>query len=344
MREHLHTLCLSPTRPSTPPNSPPPHTHTHTHTPLSNMHPFNLLLLCLCLLLLLLFLTYQSYSGWAWQGHDCCWGVEVIEFLSQSDSRQHRQFRHSQARRNRQGWASPWLRTTINDRGTQTLEAPKKKLVVGREERKKKNEMNVMQHSPQFYSPRIHGSKTHVSLEQLQGGEGLFFASCFLREALNWPGLGVVNFPTFFSFFFIFVSCAVPDRGVSGRLVAAIHWQKPGESLLIFPQVSGATRTRWFKTSVGPFNSATRLYAAHAVPCHIYFVFGTFNWCFTLQLPWKESPTSSRVEVKKTKQNTTHLISFLKCFGILVTSPPVNIQLIGAFWGDFRQINLPVRY
>lgn len=78
-----------------------------TLTILSNMHPFNLLLLCLCLLLLLLFLTYQSYSGWAWQDHDCCWGVEVIEFLSQSDSRQHRQFRHSQAQPNRQGWASP---------------------------------------------------------------------------------------------------------------------------------------------------------------------------------------------------------------------------------------------
>lgn len=223
----------------------------HTHTPLSNMHTLNLLLLCLCLLLRLLFLAYQSYSGWAWQGHDCCWGVEVIEFLSQSYSRQHRQFRHSQARRNRQGWASPWLRTTINDRGTDARRT-QEETGGGREERKKENEMNVMQHPPPW---RL--------------------------------------FPTFFSPS-IFVSCArcaVPSRGVSGQLLVATLTKTGGELINFSSSILCNTDT-WFKTSVGPFNSVTRLYAAHAVPCHIYFVAGTFNWCFTLQLPRKKNSPS----------------------------------------------------
>lgn len=118
----------------------------HYFHPLSNMHAFNLLFLSLCLFPL--FLRYQSYFSLAWQGRDW-WGGEVIEFLSQSDSHQHRQFRHSQARRNRQGGHRVDLEPQLTTQGHRRLKPERRNW-----------EKEMWWHSPQFYSPCIHGSKT----------------------------------------------------------------------------------------------------------------------------------------------------------------------------------------
>ncbi len=64
---------------------------------LSNTHTFNLLSLSLSSPS-----DISHTSAWLGRAMTGQRG-EVIEFLSQSDSHQHRQFRHSQARRNRQG-------------------------------------------------------------------------------------------------------------------------------------------------------------------------------------------------------------------------------------------------
>lgn len=120
---------------------------------LSYTHTFSLLPLSLSVFLSSL-LRYQSYFSLAGQGHDWQRG-EVIEFLSQSDSHQHRQFRHSQARRNRQGGHRVDLEPQLTTGGHRRLKP------------EEETGGNKCDGTLQFYSPCIHGSKTDMSLEQL---------------------------------------------------------------------------------------------------------------------------------------------------------------------------------
>lgn len=110
--------------------------------------------------------------------------------------------------------------------------------------------------SPQFYSPCIHASKTRCVIRTAApSARGRGFSSLtvsFERLWTDWDS-DRATFPRFF-FFCSFLSLVhavqfQAKESEGGSLLRCID-KKTGESLLIFPLVSGATRAHWLKTSV----------------------------------------------------------------------------------------------